>query len=268
MKDLLKLLILALGPLLGLLSGGCTVYNRAMHPYRLPTPRMTPELQAKARAAEKLRHRGGTTLKAAEPAADAADGGEPAPDAAAASPAPARVEEKPKTLSYSELPAGTRAKYDKHLLLKDPKPRPRPLHRYSTGRLPAREASREVRRLRHYVRLSPREHPTPAPRSRPAPLNTLKARTFAAPRKAAPKTTRPAPPPVRAPQPAKPKTPPKAAPAGRARSEARVSPKNARPAPVTRGLAPLKAAQPLPPQPASERTPPAPPRALPAPKSP
>jgi len=204
--------------LLSLLCGGCAAYERLLHPHRLPTPRMTPEAKAKMRATEKARHRG-LTLTTANTATDAtdatdvtaADGSAPAADATA------RPDEaRDKARSFSELPAGTRAKYDKHLLLKDSKPRPRQLHRYDTRPLTHREASRDARRQIHYVKLPPRERPTPAPHGRPAPLNALKTRVAVAPKKASPKTTRAAPKAIRAPRPTKPNVIRPAAPAVRA----------------------------------------------------
>lgn len=227
MNYLFKRFLLLLWPLLGLLSGGCAVYERLLHPHRLPTPRMTPEAKAKMRATEKARHRG-LTLPAAPDAtaadATATDGSAPAADAATRPDEP-----RDKARSFSELPAGTRAKYDKHLLLKDSKPRPRRLHQYDTRPLTRREASRDVRRLRHYVKLPPPVRPDPAPRGRPAPLSALKNRVAVAPKKALPKTTRPAPAAIRAPRPTKPNVTRPAAEAVRAPRPAK--PRTVRPGP-------------------------------------
>lgn len=129
--------------LLGALSS-CTVYNKIFHPYRLPTPAMNPEARAKARAAEKARHRG-TSLKPAEVTTDATD-------PAAPGSAPGDAADKKKTLSYGELPEGTKLKYDKHLLLKKPKLERRKRHHYDTGPLPPRAASRDARRMRKHSR--------------------------------------------------------------------------------------------------------------------
>ena len=128
--------------LLGLL-GGCAVYDRAFHPHRLPTPNMTPEAKAKARAAEKARHKG-LALKAADPDADAA--GTNATD-------PAAADGKKKALSYSDLPEGTRIKYDKQGLVKTGTLKRldinrRQLHHYNLHPDKPREASRENRDLR------------------------------------------------------------------------------------------------------------------------
>jgi hypothetical protein len=131
---------------LGLLLSGCAVYDSVFHPHRLPTPPMSATAKAKAKAAEKARHKG-VTLKQEEAITDGASGADPA---AAGAAAPA---DKPKTVSYNELPEGTKLTYNKQGLLKKSKLTRmsidrRRLHRYDTRPLAPREASRENRRLR------------------------------------------------------------------------------------------------------------------------
>lgn len=158
-------------PLLWLAAlASCTVYNKIVHPYRLPSPAMSPEAKAKARAAEKARHKG-VTLKAAEPISDGAGA-----DAAGAGAGATDAADKKKTLSYSELPTGTKLKYDKHLLLKKPKLERRQRHHYDTRPLKPRLASREQRRLRKHLHSKGKGTPSPkagasetAPDNRPAP---------------------------------------------------------------------------------------------------
>ena len=137
-------------PLLWLLSG-CAVYDAAFHPHRLPTPKMDATAKAKAKAAEKARHKG-LSLKAPE-ATDATATEAPATTGADGAAEPAAPPEKKKTMSYSELPEGTKLKYDKqglvkksrldHALLNSHK-----LHHYDTRPLTPREASSENRKLR------------------------------------------------------------------------------------------------------------------------
>lgn len=137
---------------LGLLSG-CAVYDSVFHPHRLPTPKMDAATKAKMRAAEKARHKG-LSLKAADEASTNAtdpdaSGGDPAAPAAA----PAGADEKKKTMSYSDLPEGTRIKYDKQGLVKKSlldraALNRRQLHHYDNRPLTPREASRENRKLR------------------------------------------------------------------------------------------------------------------------
>lgn len=131
---------------------------------------MTAEAKAKYRAAEKARHKG-QVLKTEEIATNATD-----PNAAGG--AKGKADNK---LTYSELPEGTRVKYDKQLLLKKPKLKGRQYHHYDTRPLKPRAASRENRRLRKHPKgqgkgakdekmpptrptdASPADEPTPAP---------------------------------------------------------------------------------------------------------
>lgn len=151
MKFLKKLPVCAaLVPLLllGLLSS-CAVHDTVFHPHRLPTPKMDAATKAKVRAAEKARHKG-TSLKAAEPSTTATDtGGDPA----APSATPAAADDKKKTMSYGDLPEGTRIKYDKQGLVKKSMldrmaNNGHKLHHYDTRPLTPREASRENRKVR------------------------------------------------------------------------------------------------------------------------
>ena len=133
--------LLLLPLLLGLLSG-CAVYDRVFHPHRLPTPNMTAEAKAKARAAEKARHKG-LSLQAADPDAAGTTATDPA----------AGADEKKKTMSYSDLPEGTRVKYDKQGLVKKStlehlEINRRQLHHYNLHPDKPREVNRENRDLR------------------------------------------------------------------------------------------------------------------------
>jgi len=134
--------------LLGLLSS-CAVYDTVFHPHRLPTPKMDAATKAKVRAAEKARHKG-LSLKAPEPSTNATDtGGDPA----APSASPGASDDKKKTMSYGDLPEGTRIKYDKQGLVKKSMldrmaNNGHKLHHYDTRPLTPREASRENRKLR------------------------------------------------------------------------------------------------------------------------
>lgn len=180
--------------LLGLLSS-CAVYDRVFHPHRLPTPAMSPTAKAKARAAEKARHKG-TTLKAAEPAADDAAGATE-PNAGASAP-----DEKKKTMSYSELPEGTKLKYDKQGLVKKSKlehleANRRQLHRYDTRPLTPREASRENRKLR---KKGHQDHGKNAKDPAPARGKDLPAEPTPDPTQPADPTPAPAPKPAKAPK--------------------------------------------------------------------
>lgn len=126
--------------LLGLLAS-CSVYDRVLHPHRLPTPDvMSPAAKARFRAAEKARHKG-MVLKSEEAPTSATDPNAPAGTEA----------KKDNKLTYSELPEGTKAKYDKNGLLKG-KPNLKRLqyHRYDTRPLTPNDVNRENRRLRKH----------------------------------------------------------------------------------------------------------------------
>lgn len=196
--------LLLLGPL-----SGCAVYDTIFHPHRLPTPKMDAATKAKVRAAEKARHKG-LSIKTDEPAtsATATDGGDPS------TPSVGAGEDKKKTMSYGELPEGTRIKYDKQGLVKKNMldrmaNNGHKLHHYDTRPLTPREASRENRKLRKkghtdHGKDAPHERadsaPEPAPDPSPAAASPPAEPAAPAPRK----TPAPKPDPTQ-PAPAKPK---------------------------------------------------------------
>lgn len=182
----MKLFLRSFLPLLLSLLASCTVYDTIFHPYRLPTPDMTAEAKAKYRAAEKARHKG-TVLKTEEISTNATD-------PAAAGGSTAKADNK---LTYKELPAGTRVKYDRELLLKKPKLKRRRLHHYDTRPLTPRKASRENRRLRHHSKgqgadpgRKPAEAPNTAPPDEGAPNPNAPTPLKAAPEPKAPKAAK------------------------------------------------------------------------------
>lgn len=124
---------------------------------------MDATAKAKAHAAEKARHKG-TSLKASgtnETSAISPDGGGEPAEAAGAG-------DKKKTMSYNELPEGTKLKYDRQGLVKKSKLTHmafdrRKLHHYDTRPLTSREASRENRKLR---KKGHTDHAKDAPRNK------------------------------------------------------------------------------------------------------
>lgn len=172
--------LLLLGPL-----SGCAVYDAVFHPHRLPTPKMDAATKAKVRAAEKARHKG-LSIKTEEATnATATDGGD------GSAPSVGAGEDKKKTMSYSDLPEGTRIKYDKQGLVKKSMldrmaNNGHKLHHYDTRPLTPREASRENRKIRKKGHTkdhggggssAPRERahadsaPDPVPKPSPAPVS-------------------------------------------------------------------------------------------------
>lgn len=164
------------------LLASCTVYDTIFHPYRLPTPDMTAEARAKFRAAEKARHKG-TVLKTEEISTNATDPTAPGNDA------------KPDNkLTYKELPAGTKVKYDRELLLKKPKLKRRRFHHYDTRPLTPRKASRENRRLRHHSKgkgADPARKPAEAPATAPPDEGVPNPKATPTPPEAAPEPKAP-----------------------------------------------------------------------------
>ncbi|RZK23009.1 MAG: hypothetical protein EOO56_06600 [Hymenobacter sp.] len=151
LRSLLPVLVL------GLLAG-CTVYDSVFHPRRLASPDvMSAKAKAKFKASEKARHRG-QVLKSEEAPAGPTD-----PNAPAGS-----EDKKDSKLTYSELPEGTKAKYDKQLLLKKPKYKRRRYHRYDTRPLTPNDVSRENRRLRKHPKGQARDQDAPATSGREA----------------------------------------------------------------------------------------------------
>jgi hypothetical protein len=178
-KSYLRLLL----PLLLGLLASCTVYNNIFHPYRLPSPPMSKDAKAKARAAEKARHKG-IALKPAEEEETGAI------SPAAGSDKASSKDKDDKKLTYNELPTGTKLKYDKQLLLKKPKLKRRQYHHYDTHPLKPNAVNRENRKLRHHSKdkdkarskiskqpdnavpdegMTPPAEPTPKPTTAPEP---------------------------------------------------------------------------------------------------
>ncbi len=105
--------------LLGSLLGSCSL----LHPYRLPTPPLSPELKAQRKAAERARKQ--SARAAGKQSKEKADADEAPPAGAApAGTAPATADAAPK-----EPPHGAKLKYDKNGLMKKPKLARRRVHK-------------------------------------------------------------------------------------------------------------------------------------------
>lgn len=190
------------------LLSGCSVYDAVFHPHRLGTPKMSEQAKAKARAAEKARHKGMSLQPtSANGDEELADTGTSAPGTGNSDAAPTTEEGADKTKSYKDLPASIRNTYDKKLLLRRSKLQRlqysrRALHHYDLRAPKHTDATRDARHLRTHPKNSknkaePREpkepraptEPTPAPDptqpAEPAPAPTQKQ-----PKPAAPKATK------------------------------------------------------------------------------
>ena len=178
--------------------GGCTVYDAVFHPHRLGTPAMTPEAKAKLRAAEKARHKGLSLQPTDADATSSADGTAPS-----ASATPASVS---SSKAYSELPAGTRATYDKQGLLKKSmlvrlQQNKRQLHHYDLSAPPHTAATRDERKMRKHSKnpgkkgtepKAPAEPAEPQPAPDPTQPEPTPAATAAKPARTNPAVARPA----------------------------------------------------------------------------
>jgi len=201
---------------------------------------MTPEAKAKLRAAEKARHKG-LTLPTTDP--DAAPSANA--DAPGATATPAAVS---NSKAYSELPAGTRATYDKQGLLKKSmlvrlQQNKRQLHHYDLGAPPHTAATRDERKMRKHSK-----NPGPKGAEPEAPAATTEPEPAPDPTQPAPALTAPAAKPSPAAKPAAKTLPPR---------PAKVAPKPRQP----------KAAPPQAPAPAAEPAPTTEPAAAPAKKA-
>lgn len=131
------------------LLGSCSLYERTFHPHQLGSTRMPAKMEAEYQAKEKARHKGLTY----KPAEEGSNGGA-AKDGKAADPK--------KPLSYSDLPEGTKRKYDKEGLIKDHLPAPTPRHTYETHPLKGTKANKADRKLRHHKKKGDKDN-DPAP---------------------------------------------------------------------------------------------------------
>lgn len=218
---------LALAGTLGL--SGCAVYDAVFHPHRLGTPAMTPEAKAKLRAAEKARHKGLSLQPATDDETAGTGGTTPGP-----STTPTNVS---NSKAYSELPAGTRATYDKHLLLKKSllvrlQQNRNKLHHYDLSAPKHTDATRDERKMRKHSKTSgkrgaePKAPAEPVPAAEPAPTPDTTQPAAAAPSQPS-KAARPAArtlPPRPAKVAPKPRTPSPKAPAATAPDTANAKP--------------------------------------------
>ena len=136
--------------------GGCRIF----HPYRLPTPKPSPEFKAQQKAAKsrnKANDKAGGGLfkkKTAAPEEAATDVSTPSGAATAAVP----TEEAART-----LPERATVRYDKQGLMKKPKLMRR--RRHNKGGKPFRP----IESIRHFFKLGLHAKPNYSPDHRPAP---------------------------------------------------------------------------------------------------
>lgn len=146
--------------LLALLAG-CGVYEGLVHPYRLPTPPLSPELKRQMKAKQLVnknrdKARRAKKPKSADPEATAAADADPPAKAAAATDDGTAAAE-PKAHKHSAL-------YDKKEMLKKPKLLRRRYHKPTGG------GSNPLRRLQTFFK-SKLRHGKPKPKPKAAPAD-------------------------------------------------------------------------------------------------
>ena len=166
--------------LLGVLSlslGGCSLYHKVVHPYRLPTPKPSKQFIAQQKAEKKAKEArekealansgqktglfggllGGSKKKAAN-----ADG---TPEAATDVSTPsggALASATPAAPAASTLPERSTVRYDKHQMMKKPKLNRRKIHKQRKGFHP-------IDSIRNFFKFGLHAKPNYSPDHRPAP---------------------------------------------------------------------------------------------------
>ena len=146
-----------LGVLLLLAPGGCSVYHHIFHPYRLPTPKPSPEFLAQQKANKKARKAGASASlfkKKAAPEEAATDVSSPSGGPVVATPAAI-----PETRT---LPEHATVHYDKAGLMKNkPKLMRRRINKQS-------KPFRPWQSVRHFFKFGLHAKPNYSPDHRPA----------------------------------------------------------------------------------------------------
>lgn len=126
-----------LGVLLLASLGGCSLSRKVFHPYRLPTPKPSPEYiaqQKEKKAAEKLRADKDKEVSAlAKKKKSSSDTEEAATDVSMPTDNGAAASTNTSDIKSSVYPERSTVKYDKHELMKKPKLMRRRRHKYSKG---------------------------------------------------------------------------------------------------------------------------------------
>ena len=143
--------------------GGCSVYHKVFHPYRLPTPKPSPEFKAQqkeARARKKAAAQPTPLFrkKAAAPEEAATDVSTPSGAVAGTGPA-APVD---AAAAARTLPERSTVRYDKQGLMKKPKLARRRIHKSSTPFRPWQS-------IRNFFKFGLHAKPNYSPDHRPAP---------------------------------------------------------------------------------------------------
>ncbi|MBH8559741.1 hypothetical protein [Hymenobacter negativus] len=153
-----------LGVLLLSALGSCTLYHKVFHPYRLPTPKPSPEFiaqQKEKKEHEKLQNDLAKSAASAKKKAGA-DAPEAATDVSTPSNDGATASASTAAAKSSVYPERSTVRYDKHGLMKKPKLNRRKRHKVSKGFHP-------IESIRNFFKYGFHAKPNYSPDHRPAP---------------------------------------------------------------------------------------------------
>ena len=156
-----------LGVLLVAALGGCTLYHKVIHPYRLPTPKPSPEFIAQQKQKKKDEKRKNTLAKATVSVKKDKKklGGateEAATDVSTPGNAGATASTSTPDSKDSVYPERSTVHYDKHGLMKKAKLNRRKRHKVSKGFHP-------IESVRNFFKYGFHAKPNYSPDHRPAP---------------------------------------------------------------------------------------------------
>lgn len=159
-----------LGVLLLAALGGCSLWRKVHHPYRLPTPKPSPEYiaqQKKKKEDEKLRN----SLAKSAASAKKKSGGteEAATDVSMPTDNGASANNNTSDIKSSVYPERSTVKYDKHQLMKKPKLMRR--RRHNKGG----KGFHPIESIRNFFKYGLHKKPNYSPDHRPAPKQPKEA---------------------------------------------------------------------------------------------
>ena len=138
--------------------GGCSLYHTVFHPYRLPTPKPSPEFKAQQKAAKarkKNNEPAGLFKKRVSVDQEAATD--------VSTPTGGAVPTAVASTETRTLPERSSVRYDKQGLMKKPKLMRRRINK------PARKPFKPVKSIRNFFKFKAHAKPNYSPDHRPAP---------------------------------------------------------------------------------------------------
>ena len=153
-----------LGVLLLAVPGGCALYHKVVHPYRLSTPKPSPEFIAQQKEKKENEKRKSDLAKSAASVKKKLGGNAPeaATDVSTPSNAGATASTSTPDGKGSVYPERSTVRYDKHGLMKKPKLNRRKRHKMSEGFHP-------IESIRNLFKYGFHAKPNYSPDHRPAP---------------------------------------------------------------------------------------------------